>query len=105
MIPLHGNAKWVLLNNDFSTWQWKRMILILAVTDDMADDMADDGSVTLQGKSHLCINFWELRGLCPNFHIHVSVSDLYIPKPNYINLSRYISVGIGRQNIIMLFGK
>jgi hypothetical protein len=23
--------------------------------------------------------FWELRDLCPNFHIHVSVSDLYIP--------------------------
>jgi hypothetical protein len=22
--------------------------------------------------------FWELRGLSPNFHIHVSVSDLYI---------------------------
>ncbi len=24
--------------------------------------------------------FWELRGLSPNFHVHVSVSDLYIPK-------------------------
>jgi hypothetical protein len=23
--------------------------------------------------------FWELRGLSPNFNIHVSVSDLYIP--------------------------
>jgi hypothetical protein len=23
--------------------------------------------------------FWELRGLSPNFHIHVSESDLYIP--------------------------
>ncbi len=22
----------------------------------------------------------ELRGHCPNFHIHVSVSDLYIPR-------------------------
>jgi hypothetical protein len=22
--------------------------------------------------------FWELRGLSPNFHSHVSVSDLYI---------------------------
>jgi hypothetical protein len=29
---------------------------------------------TLQRKSHLCIPF-----LSPNFHIHVSVSDLYIP--------------------------
>jgi hypothetical protein len=24
--------------------------------------------------------FWELRGLSLNFHIHVSVSDLYIPR-------------------------
>ncbi len=24
--------------------------------------------------------FWELRGFSPNFHIHVSVSDLYIPR-------------------------
>jgi hypothetical protein len=24
--------------------------------------------------------FWELRGLSPNFHIHVTVSDLYIPR-------------------------
>ncbi len=24
--------------------------------------------------------FWELRGLSPNFHIHMSVSDLYIPR-------------------------
>jgi hypothetical protein len=26
------------------------------------------------------IYVWELRGLSPNFHIHVSVSDLYIPR-------------------------
>ncbi len=24
--------------------------------------------------------FWELCGLSPNFHIHVSVSDSYIPR-------------------------
>jgi hypothetical protein len=24
--------------------------------------------------------FWELRGLSPNFHIHVYVSDLYTPR-------------------------
>ncbi len=24
--------------------------------------------------------FWNLRGLSPNFHIHVFVSDLYIPR-------------------------
>jgi hypothetical protein len=26
------------------------------------------------------ILFWELPGLSPNFHTHVSVSDLYIPR-------------------------
>jgi hypothetical protein len=26
------------------------------------------------------ILFWELRGLGPNFHIHVSLSGLYIPR-------------------------
>jgi hypothetical protein len=35
---------------------------------------------TLQRKSHLCFLYWELHGLSPNFHIHVSVSDLYIPR-------------------------
>jgi hypothetical protein len=24
--------------------------------------------------------FWELRGLSPNFNIHLSVSDLFIPR-------------------------
>jgi hypothetical protein len=24
--------------------------------------------------------FWELRGLSPNFHVHVSMSDFYIPR-------------------------
>jgi hypothetical protein len=33
--------------------------------------------------------FWELRGLGPNFHIHVSVSDLYIPQIDpHISCSR-----------------
>jgi hypothetical protein len=33
----------------------------------------------MRPKSHLD-NFWELRGLSHNFHIHVSVSDLFIPR-------------------------
>ncbi len=42
----------------------------------------------MQGKFHLCtvFLFWELRGLSPNFHIHVSVSHLRSWK--YINLSQ-----------------
>ncbi len=35
------------------------------------------------------ILFWELRVLSPNFHIHVSVSDLYIPRISpHISCSR-----------------
>ncbi len=32
------------------------------------------------GNSVYIFLFWELRGLSPNFHIHVSKSDLYIPR-------------------------
>jgi hypothetical protein len=32
------------------------------------------------GNSVYIFLFWELRGFSPNFHIHVSVSDLYIPR-------------------------
>jgi hypothetical protein len=32
------------------------------------------------GNSVYIFLFWELRGLSPNFHINVSVSDLYIPR-------------------------
>jgi hypothetical protein len=37
---------------------------------------------TLQRKSHLLyvFLFWELCGISPNFHIHVSMSDLYVPR-------------------------
>ncbi len=65
--------------------------------------------------------FWELRGISPNFHIHVSVSDFYtysrdrsayFPEQNrqsdpgniYIS-HRYMRVGTERQNIIILFWK
>jgi hypothetical protein len=39
--------------------------------------------------------FWELHSLSPNFHIHVSVSDLFIPRISpHISCSR-----IGRSNV------
>ncbi len=35
--------------------------------------------------------FWELRCLSPNFHIHVSMSDLYIPRiGSHISFSRIV---------------
>ncbi len=41
------------------------------------------------GNSVYIFLFWEQRGLSPNFHIHVSVSDLYIPRIGpYISSSR-----------------
>jgi hypothetical protein len=62
----------------------------------------------------------KLCGLVPNSYIHVSVSDLYIPRiclpfwlqrnrqtdPGNIQIAhRYMNTEIGRQNIIILFGK
>jgi hypothetical protein len=35
---------------------------------------------------------WELRGLSPSFHIHVSESDLYVPR-----ISPHISLQQNRQ--------
>ncbi len=32
------------------------------------------------GNSVSIFLFWELRGLSPNFHIHVAVNNLYIPR-------------------------
>jgi hypothetical protein len=43
----------------------------------------------------------KLRCLVPNFYIHVSVSDLYIPRVAH----RYMNVEIGRLNIIIMFWK
>ncbi len=36
--------------------------------------------VHCNGNSVYIFIFWELRGLSPDFHIHVPVSDLYIPR-------------------------
>jgi hypothetical protein len=41
---------------------------------------------TLQGNPTYVFLFWELCCLSPNFHIHVSVSDLYV----YSRISPYI---------------
>jgi hypothetical protein len=40
--------------------------------------------------------FWELRGHSPNFHIHVSVSDFYIPRVQstyFLQQNRQIDCG------------
>ncbi len=50
--------------------------------------------------------FWELRGLSPNFHIHVSVSDLYILRIGpHIWLQQKNWDRTGGQNIIIQFWK
>ncbi len=43
----------------------------------------------------------KLRGLVPNPYIHVSVSNLYIPRI----AQRYMNVEIERQNITILYWK
>jgi hypothetical protein len=40
----------------------------------------DNLHIHCNGNSVYIFLFWEWRGLSPNFHIHVSVSDLYIPR-------------------------
>ncbi len=42
--------------------------------------------------------FWELRGLSPNFHIHVSVSVLYIPR-----IGSHISPQQNRQPFLEIY--
>jgi hypothetical protein len=66
--------------------------------------------------------FWKLRGLSRNFHIYTFVRDLYSIFPGSVHTfgcskidspilgiykisHRYMSVGIGSQNIIILFWK
>ncbi len=43
--------------------------------------LAEKGwAYALQGNPIYVFLFWELRGLSPNFHIHVSVSNIYNPR-------------------------
>jgi hypothetical protein len=43
------------------------------------DQLSDIGRHCKENPIYIFL-FWKLRGLSPNFHIHVSVSDLYIPR-------------------------
>jgi hypothetical protein len=52
-----------------------------------------------KGNSVYIYLFWELRGLSPNFYIHVSVSDLYISRIGpHISFSRNGSSIVGIYN-------
>jgi hypothetical protein len=56
---------------------------------------------TVQRQFRLCIPFLGLRGLSPNFQIHVSVSDLYIPRIGpHISSSRKGRPIVGIYNLL-----
>jgi hypothetical protein len=42
--------------------------------------LRNNNSTNCKENSTYVFLFWELRGLSPNFHIHVSVSHSYIPR-------------------------
>ncbi len=71
------------------------------------------GTHCTKNSKHIFLEM-KLRGLVPNFYIHVSVSDfIYIPticprqtnRGNILIAHRYIYVEIRRQKIIILFWK
>jgi hypothetical protein len=46
----------------------------------MRESYKSEARGTVEQKSHLCVPFLGIARLSPNFHIHVSVSDLHIPR-------------------------
>ena len=87
----------------------KTCLLMSYAQDRFPDDYTATGGSTLlygketsihcNGNSVYIFLFWELRGLSPNFHSHVSVSDLYIPRIGpHISSSRKGSSIVGIYN-------
>jgi hypothetical protein len=56
------------------------LLLLLGMLHYITHNFFAEITVHCKGNSVYIFLFWELRGLGPNFHIHVSVSDLYIPR-------------------------
>jgi hypothetical protein len=55
----------------FNTIEWQASVVEVPLV---------ESRLHCNGNSIYVFLFWELRGLSPNFHIHVSVNDLYIPR-------------------------
>ncbi len=79
----------------FSLFTWLVSVHCLDTIEDGTTDQAKKGDIIFEIKGHChehCIQLgsvevhgkenpiYVLRSLSPNFHVHVSVSNLYIPK-------------------------
>ncbi len=61
---------------------WKKLFILILILCYLKGPAHEMGRSTLHWNENLIyvFLFWELRDLSPNFHIDVSLSDLYIPR-------------------------
>jgi hypothetical protein len=87
--PAAGNMwteTWEYINrsqtNECGNWGWGRAIPRkgIHIWDFRCSAACTYSTVCTATKLRFVFLFWELRSLSPNFHIHVSVRDLYIPR-------------------------
>jgi hypothetical protein len=75
-IPKYSNSR-VNLNNPVFATYFTNLTNILYVEPQQYEQIS---AVDCNENPISVFLFWELRGLSSNFHIHMSVSDLYIPR-------------------------
>ncbi len=71
---------WRAVKNSLRGTQLHKRQFAIGVNDTGGHLLEISFNTHCNGNSVYIFLFWELRGLSPNFHIHVSVSDLYITR-------------------------
>jgi hypothetical protein len=75
-----GDAHYLGDEGDGGHPQPQRRVQDQGATPVLPGQLHSPSYIVLHTTTAIIFLFWELRGLSPNFHIHVSVSDLYIPR-------------------------